>query len=251
MTKRRFSIYLSALPVSFVLLANFSGQSSSPSIAQQQNTPPVVKIVSPKNNDAVNLDDPVNYQITVADKEDGDSRYDEINAGEVLLRIQYINDRSKIPGLLNKRSAPDPPGLASIRTSNCFSCHNFRSKAMGPSFFEISKRYPATRSNLDTLIKRVSQGSTGIWGNEKMPSHPELSAAETAAAVQWILKHAADPGINYIPGLRGQFKPDQVMPPGKKAGALVLTATYSDHGLKDAPGKQRLTGGDALVIFCK
>jgi len=251
MTKRAASFYLSAWPVSFVLLAIFLGWLTSPNAAQQQNTPPVVKIVSPKNNDVFNLDDPINYQITVTDKEDGDSKYDEINANEVLLSIQYISDRSKIGRLLNKRPAPDPPGFSAIRASNCFNCHNFKSKAMGPSFFEISKRYSATRSNLDTLAKRVSQGSTGIWGNEKMPSHPELSPAETAAAVQWILRHAADPGINYMPGLRGQFRPGQLMPPNKKAGAFVLTASYTDHGLKDAPGKQRLTAWDALVIFCK
>ncbi len=251
MTKKRISIYHSILPVSFVLVTNFSGRLDSPVITQQQNTPPVVTIVNPKNNDAFNLDDAVNYQITVADKQDGDSKYDEINANEVLLRIQYISDRSKLRRLLNKRPNPDPPGFAAIRASNCFNCHNFKSKAMGPSFFEISKRYPATRANLDTLTKRVSQGSTGIWGNEKMPSHPELSPAETAAAVQWILKHAADPGINYLPGLRGQFRPGEIMPSNKKAGAFILTASYTDHGLKDAPGKQRLTGENAVVIFCK
>jgi cytochrome c len=251
MSKRSASFYFSLLPFCLVVFAYFSSWRDSPVTTQQLNTSPVVKIISPQNNDAFNLKDAINYQITVADKEDGDSKYDEIKASEVLLRVQYVNDRSKTGRLINKQPTPDPPGLAAIRASNCFNCHNFKNKAMGPSFFEISKRYPATRANLDTLTKRVSLGSTGIWGNEKMPSHPELALTETAAAVQWILKHSADPGIDYIVGLQGQFRPSEVMPPNKKAGAFILTASYTDPGLKDAPGKQRLTGEDAVEIFCK
>jgi len=217
---------------------------------QQENHPPVVKLISPKNNSIFDFDTQINYEITVADKEDGDSKYDEINAKEVLLEVKFIKNKSKLIALLNKGIQPDLPGIAIMRTSNCFNCHNFNGKSIGPSFFEISKKYPATKSNIDTLIKHIKDGSTGYWGKEKMPTHPELTDEKIKATVQWILKHAADPDVNYYIGTTGSFRIGQ---PGtsKLKSDYLLTASYVDHGLKDAAGKQRLKGGDMVVIHSR
>jgi cytochrome c len=213
---------------------------------QQENAPPVVKILTPKNNSVFDFDSQINYQVTVSDKEDGNSKYDEINVKEVLLEVRYIANKSKLTASLNKGVQPDPPGLAIMRTSNCFNCHNFNSKAMGPSFYEINKKYPATKANTDTLVKHIRDGSSGAWAKEKMPTHPELTTDEIKSTVQWILKHAADADDNYFIGTEGTFR---IKPPAKPNGAYLLTASYVDHGLKTAPGNQRLKGGDMVVIY--
>jgi len=217
--------------------------------AQQQNQPPVVKLINPKNNSLFDWNAPLNYEITVADKEDGNSKYEEINAKEVLLEVQYAADKTKLQAILNKGLQTDPAGLAVIRLSNCFNCHNFNSKSIGPSFFDISKRYTPSKRNVDTLVKRIREGSSGIWVKEKMPTHPELSVEETKEAVLWILKNGADPAINYYTGLQGVFKIKQPNPSAKK-GIYILTASYTDHGIKGVPGN-RLKGQDAIVIYSK
>jgi len=217
---------------------------------QQENHPPVVKIISPKNNGPFEFNGLINYEISVTDKEDGDSKYDEINAKEVLLEVRYFADKSRIAPILNKGIQPDAQGMGIMRTSNCFNCHNFNGKSIGPSFYEISKRYPATKANTDTLIKHIREGSTNTWGKEKMPTHAELTNDEIRSTVQWILKHAADPGVDYYIGTEGAFR---IKPPTgtvSKSGYL-LTASYVDNGLKNAPGKQRLKGEDRVVIFGK
>jgi cytochrome c len=214
---------------------------------QQPNQPPVVKIVNPKNNVNLSLNVPVNYEISVADKEDGDSKYDEINAKEVLLEVRYFKDNAKASALANKGLQPDAPGMAVIRTSNCLSCHNFNSKAMGPSFFEVAQKYKPTKGNIDSLEKRISAGSTGIWGKEKMPNHPELSATDIKNTVLWILKNGADPYDNYFIGLNG-IVPGTIF---KSAGAYAFTASYIDHGLKTAPGKERVKGQDVVILYAK
>src|SRR6202012_5639467 len=122
----------------------------------------------------------------------------------------------------------DEPGLAAIRTSNCFNCHNFNGKAMGPSFDEIQKKYPSAKINIDTLVKRISAGSTGIWGKEKMPSHPELPQQQVKSMVEWILRNGNKTGVNYFIGVNG-IVPGTYL---KSPGAYVLTASYIDHGLK-------------------
>jgi hypothetical protein len=93
------------------------------------------------------------------------------------------------------------------------------------------------------LIKHVREGSSGIWGGkEKMPTYPELTVAETKNAVQWIMKNAADPNVNYYTGTEGFFRIKT-----ESKSTYILTASYIDHGLKDVPGGP-LRGADVVVI---
>jgi len=249
MIRRPKLIYLN-ISITLFLYALITLENPFNKKAQQENHPPVVKIVSPKNNSIVGLDAVINYEISVSDPEDGNSKYDEINSKEVLLEVRRLTGKLKSPVTTNKVVPNDLPGLTVMRTSNCFNCHNFNSKSIGPSFHEISKHYPATPAMTDSLIKHIRDGISGIWGKEVMPTHPELSKDEIKNTVQWILKHGADPEINYYIGTIGSF---HITPPaisGQKS-IYVLTASYVDHGLKIAPGKQRLKGQDVVIIYRK
>jgi cytochrome c len=207
---------------------------------QQENHPPVVRIISPQNNSPFDKDASVTYKINVTDKEDGDSKFDEINPKEVLLEVRYLKNGKASP--VNSQNN----GLNIIMTSNCVTCHGFNTKAMGPSFFDINKRYPATKANMDSLFKRIKDGSTGVWGKEKMPPHPELSVTDIKSIAQWIMKNSTDPNVSYYVGTDGYFR----FKPDAQKGPYQLTASYTDHGLKDVPGK-KLSGQDAVVIQVK
>lgn len=222
-----FSVFFSLILFSFIN-------------SQQENHPPVVKIISPQNNSSFGKDAAVTYKISVSDKEDGESKFDEINTKEVLLEVRYLKNGKVLPG------NPQNNGVNIIMTSNCVTCHGFNTKAMGPSFADINKRYPATKANTDSLVKRIQFGSTGIWGKEKMPPHPELSANDIKSIVQWITKNAADPNVNYYVGTDGYFR----LKPDAPKGTYQLRASYTDHGLKDAPGK-KLKGQDVVTITIK
>jgi cytochrome c len=149
---------------------------------QQENHPPIVKIISPKNNSLYKWDVPMNYTITVSDQEDGESKFDEISANEVFLEVRYLADTSKVAIILNSAKG-SPPGLASIRTSNCLNCHAFNTKSIGPSFYEINKRYSNIKTNKELLEKHIREGSTGVWGTVTMPTHQELTREETQKMV--------------------------------------------------------------------
>jgi cytochrome c len=209
---------------------------------QQENQAPVVKIISPQNNSPFEKDASVTYKISVSDKEDGDSKFDEINPKEVLLEVRYLKNGKASP--TNSQNN----GLNVIMSSNCVTCHGFITNAMGPSFFDISKRYPAIKANIDSLVKRIKDGSTGIWGKEKMPPHPELSAADAKSIAQWIIKNATDPNVNYYVGTDGYFR---IRPDAPDKGVYQLTASYTDHGLKDVPGSKRFRGQNAVSIRIK
>jgi cytochrome c len=213
--------------------------------AQQQNSPPVVKILSPGDHSTVAPGAQVRYSITVSDKEDGESKYDEVNTKEVMLRVAYIRDTSALSQVIRDSPEKEPAGLTAMRSSNCFNCHAFDWKAIGPAFTDIRKRYEPTPENMASLERRVREGSAGIWGEASMPTHPELSDAQIHDMIKWIMENASDNNTHYYIGTKGSF----TVPESVDRGAFLFTATYLDHGV--ANGESRQQGGDSVVIKVK
>jgi cytochrome c len=243
---KRISFFLAGLFLVLTLysVVNFAYPSKKIRL-QQENHPPVVKIISPKNNILYKWDEPLNYTITVSDQEDGESKYEEIPSNEVFLEVRYLSDTSKVATeLISAKSSP--PGLAEIRTSNCLNCHALNTKLIGPSFSEINKRYSNTKTNKELLEKHIREGSTGVWGKVTMPTHQELTIEETQKMVDWIFKNGAEQNVSYYRGTEGSFR---IKPPvaAERKGVLVLIASYTDHGTKDKP-QQNLRGQDAIIL---
>jgi cytochrome c len=211
---------------------------------QEINRPPLVEILKPYNNTAYEWDTPVRYLISVSDKEDGESKYDEIAVNEVFLEVEYASVAPSREARFQIKK--DPQGLAIIKTSNCLNCHAFNSRLIGPSFFEISQRYKPVKTDIDLVGKRIKAGSVGVWGSVKMPSHPELNEEQSRNIAQWIIEKAGDPKVNYYSGVEGIVKVP--LPAGESsAGVLIFTASYTDHGLKDQPN-QKLKGQERIIL---
>jgi hypothetical protein len=65
--------------------------------------------------------------------------------------------------------------------------------------------------------------------------------------VEWILKNNTDPNRSFVIGYERAFRTRE-KPEGDPAnGIYVLTATYKDHGAKDAP--QTSIEGQHTVVF--
>ena len=173
----------------------------------QENHPPVVKITAPV---AASTQSPVAYSISVSDKEDGETKFDEINANEILLQVQ-VGENAK---------TNDVRALHAMMTSNCMNCHSFKSKLIGPSYLDISNKYSS--SDAATLVKHVKEGSKGVWGDIVMPTHPELSIEEISTMVNWILRYKADNSVDYFLGKEGVLQM-------QKTGTVLLIASYLDH----------------------
>jgi cytochrome c len=203
--------------------------------------PPTVKIVSPKAGSTYEENTQVRYEIDVSDPEDGESKFQEINSAEVLLVVRHFSSPEAAEAAMSREIADDPPGLRTLRTSDCLNCHAFDARSMGPSFADIRKRYPNSQASVDSLSRRILQGTSGAWGSIKMPSHPDLTVEQAAACVTWILKTAADPETNYYTGTEGTFRvtvPADSKP--KDKGMLVLIASYTDS--------QKMHGRDTIRI---
>jgi cytochrome c len=208
---------------------------------QTENHAPVVKIISPKNNSIYSVNSQVPYEIRVSDKEDGDSKYQEINTKEVFLEIKYTNDTAKALEMIQKNEQKNADGLSIIKASNCMNCHAFKTKLIGPSFYDITHRYKLLSNTQDTLINHILNGSKGRWGNVQMPSNNKLNADEARNVIHWLFKNAGDSTVTYLAGTEGALR----LTPSFKN--VILIASYTDHGTKENRG-QNLRGEDRIII---
>lgn len=228
----QFKLFIHLLPVCLVACIFFRlGTFSN----VQKNRSPVVRIVAPANKSKFQWNTLLQYKISVDDAEDGNSEYGEIAMNEVLLKVTYLADSSRAKKYLLEQSKQisDPPGLALMKVSTCFNCHNSKSKLIGPSLELIAKRYPRKATIIESLAQRIITGSTGIWGNTAMPPHPELKIDMAKEMVSWILENNADPDTYYLTGITGALRTREKQQHGATNGVYVLTASYEDHGIND------------------
>jgi len=71
-------------------------------------------------------------------------------------------------------------------SKNCLACHAVERKLVGPSFKDIAGRY--TEKDTAQLVTVIQKGGAGKWGPIPMPANPQVSDAEAAALVDWVLK---------------------------------------------------------------
>jgi len=210
-----------------------------------QNNPPKVEIIMPKDAGTYVPGSYVRYSIVVTDKEDGSSEFEEISPKEVFLEVTYLpgDDKIKESNAVKAAMKDNPAGLALMKSSTCFNCHMVKSKLTGPSFLQISRKYPNNSTTVSMLAKKVIKGSSGVWTNTTMPPNPGFTGEQAIQMIQWILKNAANPNRNYFAGTEGNFKT------GDSKGTYILTASYTDRG-NDSP-KSKLRGQHTIVIRSK
>lgn len=76
---------------------------------------------------------------------------------------------------------------AAMKKSGCFTCHQVKRKVVGPSYVDIAKKYKGDKKAVATLVKKVKDGGSGVWGNVPMTAHKNLSDADIEAMVRWVL----------------------------------------------------------------
>jgi cytochrome c len=76
-------------------------------------------------------------------------------------------------------------GQKLIQASDCSSCHAQDRQVVGPAYSEIAKRYAGQADAANKLAAKIRDGGGG------MTPHPDLTDAQRAEMVKWILSQAA------------------------------------------------------------
>ena len=191
---------------------------------------------------------PIEYEVNVADKEDGNLSSGKIKPEQVAVSIDYMPiGYDKIEASQNHRgvdaSAFASMGERMLGKNDCKSCHIIDKKSVGPSYQDVANKYKGDAKAVEYLSKKVIAGGGGVWGEHMMAAHPQISQAEANIIVQYILNINEPVTAKSLP-TQGSYATK--IPEGQKPnGSYILRAAYKDKGTK---GMKSLATEDLIVL---
>ncbi|HZJ15765.1 MAG TPA: PQQ-dependent sugar dehydrogenase [Chthoniobacteraceae bacterium] len=139
------------------------------------NEAPRVKFAAPHDGGFLDGNE-VAWSVSADDAEDG-----PVPAERLLIQLEK-RDRAV---------ADDThPGLALMKRTTCFACHNATEHSAGPPYTSVAARYAADSGAREKLAAKIISGGAGVWGQLPMPPHPQHTPADTALMVDWVLSLA-------------------------------------------------------------
>ena len=86
-------------------------------------------------------------------------------------------------------SNPDyQKGLSLVAGSDCFTCHKVEDRIVGPTYREVADKYAgASQEEIANLAQKIIKGGSGVWGEQIMTPHPQISQEDAEAMVKYIL----------------------------------------------------------------
>ncbi|WP_153099885.1 c-type cytochrome [Paraburkholderia hayleyella] len=78
-------------------------------------------------------------------------------------------------------------GLMLAQQQNCMSCHAIDRTSMGPALRDVAQRYASRDDAQAYLARKITEGSTSLWGPVPMPANTQLTPEQAATLASWIL----------------------------------------------------------------
>ncbi len=205
------------------------------------NEPPVLTFQATSSNQTFFFpNQSFDYEVKVSDKEDGSLANGKIKPQEVAVNIDYLPEGYDMVAIAQGHRSADASvdvvkGQKLVESSDCKACHGIDKKSVGPSFKQVAQKYKDQPAAKEKLAKKIINGGGGVWGAVAMSAHPQLSQADAAEMVNYILslsqqKQAAPASLP----VKGTYA--MALPKGDKGeGTYVIRAAYKDKGSNGIP----------------
>ncbi len=173
---------------------------------------------------------PVEYEVKVSDKEDGSLTAGapgnrKIAGEDVYVSVNYLEgfDKTMI-AQGHQMNTSFATGKRLIDLNDCKACHAIDKKSVGPAYRDVAKKYKGAFMAEGKLADKVIRGGGGVWGEQAMSAHPQVSKADATEMVKYILsladaKKASQP-------VKGTY----VTEAKSKPGTYIFSASYTDKG---------------------
>lgn len=209
------------------------------------NEPPVISIQM-ENNQSFYWGNPlIDYQVTVTDREDGVIKEDKIMVTWDYLKNGF--DRVEAAeGHQQEMSSVSLLGQNLTVKSGCNACHGIDNPSIGPSYATVAAKYESDPSGKNYLVKKITNGGGGVWGERQMPSHSHLSQGDIGEMVEYILSLSPNRQSNPKNRIaaKGVLSLNQHAK-GTLSGTYLLTVSYQDKG---ANGISPILRRDQIVL---
>jgi cytochrome c len=211
------------------------------------NEAPAVALNLTNNRSFFFPDQPIQYAVSVDDKEDGSLSNGKITPARVAMSIDYTSEGFDFAEIKQSHRSVDAStqyavAQALINQSDCKVCHQVNTKSVGPMFTDIATKYKGDESATMKLVKKIQAGGVGVWGEVAMPGHPAMSTADASTIVRYIL-HITDKPFSTLPA-KGTYT--VTLPEGDNGrGSVLIRAAYTDRGGKTVP----MQTGEELIVL--
>ena len=74
-----------------------------------------------------------------------------------------------------------------LKEKACLSCHTVDKKLVGPAYTEVAAKYKSRKDAQAYLVKKIKEGSTGVWGPVPMPPNATVSDDDAKTLAKYIL----------------------------------------------------------------
>lgn len=97
--------------------------------------------------------------------------------------------KPEAPAVVDITQTPEyTKGLELIGNSDCLTCHSVTDKIVGPSYQDVANKYANAPDTIVThLANKIIKGGGGVWGENMMMPHPNVSQADAEAMVKYVL----------------------------------------------------------------
>ncbi|WP_010585622.1 PQQ-dependent sugar dehydrogenase [Schlesneria paludicola] len=208
------------------------------------NERPTIRFSKPASGEFYDADQPIRFELTVNDVEDGSNDDDEVDKRgaepidgdspkRVSLNAAYSKEPIPTAGGATESTDQGPMGLRRMKGSDCFNCHAVDQKRVGPPLLEIATKYRTTEGALDASVQRVLKGSTGVWGKIPMIPHSQHTLDEIREMVEWVYSLQPRGLVRVFNGFVGEI-PVSTEEAGQP-GHYKLEANYVDRGAEGIP----------------
>ncbi|MEQ8714251.1 MAG: ThuA domain-containing protein [Cyclobacteriaceae bacterium] len=173
------------------------------------------------------------YEVVVTDDEDGTTTDGSIDPALVNVSIEYLENGADLTEIaqghqeLAAQSAV-LSGKGLMAESDCSACHQEKVKSIGPSYLQVAQKYKDDEGATDYLVAKIINGGAGVWGDQAMAAHPQLSSADTRKMVSYILSLSEEQeSTTERLSVAGSYT---IQSSSEEKGSFVLTASYTDRG---------------------
>jgi cytochrome c len=202
------------------------------------NEAPVVKVDLQNNSSFFFNNKPINYAVSVTDKEDGSLAAGTIQPSQVAVSINYTSEGFEYVQVAQEQSSVDAStqfavARALMSHADCKNCHSVNAVNVAPSFTDISAKYKDNPAEIERLAHTIRNGGSGHWNRPiAMPAHPGITLNDAHTIVNYII-NVTNNNINTMP-VKGTYTP-KVPTEDNGNGIYIIRAAYTDRGNKNIP----------------
>ncbi|CAN5439575.1 hypothetical protein BH23BAC1_BH23BAC1_15830 [soil metagenome] len=211
------------------------------------NEKPVVAFEVKGNKSFYNESNTLPYSVVVSDKEDGDLKSGKIAKEDVFVTINYLPEGADLTVIAQGHQSSASTGFIAgkrlIDESDCKACHQADKRSIGPSYLEVAKKYKGERDVIKKLAQKIINGGGGVWGEQAMAAHPQVSEEDASEMVKYIISLANEKKTPGLP-VSGSFALKEHQSKGGQ-GSYIIRAAYSDKG---AHGIGPITSQEILLL---